>query len=613
MLAVLVPRSLTRRITDLIYSYDSLGKQNDVTQLIDAEEDLRRSIHPCLCKHELSKNIHSEYHKRLNDRKSSNIEEIEISSQIHVRGIITSHDVSNCINFPFDAVLLAPMHPSETSTQNDRSKCYDRMHLISHLSKLLNHSTVSNVPWSVLKAFPVSSLSLLPSPDEFMKQRSMGNSDERAFDMASLPCCTVCLNFIEPTRLGLPDLNPQQQCSRWCLSSNDIQEDDADRRVYSQHRTCSNEMNFIPSPQCAACRAIFQRETNGSLMLSPATSLSDLHTGHRDPSSSAPSPFCNSCDKCGMTSNLWVCLTCGVIGCGRYTLKHAEEHYTFIRHPYSFELATGRIWDYDNGKFVHRIDLTECPVLSQKLGRAVASAKSPSFSSTFATSPPLGLSSQGGEFLSENSSRDRWSKESYGDSITQCQSNLEVDQTNASKLSAPKKTFMISQEYEALLQSALEDQAQHYQGEISRLRAQSATSQMQESIITEKESREIDALRMDSERLNQEMEKLSSSLLEDQRNEAKYRSLSQRLLREQSISKELLEKIRKETGMVIEQGRQRVEDLEMQIADLTANLRMMSQFALSDELNQAQICGTIGGSKGKKQRGKQGRKERKRG
>jgi hypothetical protein len=255
-----------------------------------------------------------------------------------------------------------------------------------------------------------------------------------------------------------------------------------------------------------------------------------------------------------------------------------------------------------------------------KLGRAVASAESQHCTSPLAAASLVGSSGQGGECLSESFSYDRWTKDGLGDSFTQCHSNLEGNQLppNASKLTAPKKSMMIGQEYEALLQSALEDQAQHYQGEISHLRAELATSRMQDSEITDRESREIEALRMDSERLKQDMEKLSSALLEEQRKEAKNRSLSQRLLREQSISKELLENIRKETATVIEQGKQRADDLEMQINDLSANLRMMSQFAVNEELNKAQICGTIGGvnsggEKVGKQRGKQARRGRKRG
>jgi predicted nucleic acid-binding Zn-ribbon protein len=170
---------------------------------------------------------------------------------------------------------------------------------------------------------------------------------------------------------------------------------------------------------------------------------------------------------------------------------------------------------------------------------------------------------------------------------------------------------MISQEYEALLHSALEDQSQHYEGEISCLRATLASSRMQGIQISDRESREIHALQKDSERLKQDSETLSASLLEAQTKEAKLRSMSQRLLREQSISKELLEKIRKETLAEHESARWRMEDLEMQVADLTANLRMMSQ--LGEEERGGTICGTIGGEDGGKKSGKKSRKGKKKG
>ena len=115
-------------------------------------------------------------------------------------------------------------------------------------------------------------------------------------------------------------------------------------------------------------------------------------------------------------------------------------------------------------------------------------------------------------------------------------------------------------------------------------------------------------MQKDSERLKQDVDRLSAVLLEAQTKEAKYRSMSQRLLREQSISKELLDKIRKETVTEHSNGKLRMEDLEMQIEDLTANIRMMSEFAKNEELSQAQIFGTAGGEKKGKQRGKKSRR-----
>jgi predicted nucleic acid-binding Zn-ribbon protein len=157
---------------------------------------------------------------------------------------------------------------------------------------------------------------------------------------------------------------------------------------------------------------------------------------------------------------------------------------------------------------------------------------------------------------------------------------------------------MISQEYEVLLHSALEDQAIHFEGEISHLRAQLASSRMKNfNHLSDKEAREINALRNDNERLKRELNNLSSVLLESQTNESKSRALSQKLLREQSISKELLERLRKDISEERNTCRQRLDELDMEIEDLTANLRMMSQIAGSEELSQAQIVGTAGGDK----------------
>jgi hypothetical protein len=174
----------------------------------------------------------------------------------------------------------------------------------------------------------------------------------------------------------------------------------------------------------------------------------------------------------------------------------------------------------------------------------------------------------------------------------------------------PKKSMMISQEYEALLQSALEDQAQHYEGEITRLRADLASSRMQNiQHMSDRETREIQALRKDSERLRNDLDHLTSALVGVQTEEAKQRSLSQRMLREQSIAKELLEKLRSETRIENKTCRQRMDDLDLQIADLKANLRVRYEIAKDEELSQAQIFGTAGGDK-ESGSGKKGKKSR---
>lgn len=54
----------------------------------------------------------------------------------------------------------------------------------------------------------------------------------------------------------------------------------------------------------------------------------------------------NECTICQSTENLWVCLICGYVGCGRYVGAHAYQHYRETSHLYSLEIDTQRVWDY---------------------------------------------------------------------------------------------------------------------------------------------------------------------------------------------------------------------------------------------------------------------------
>jgi BRCA1-associated protein len=272
------------------------------------------------------------------------------------------------------------------------------------------------------------------------------------------------------------------------------------------------------------------------------------------------------CFQCAMQETLWVCLTCGFVGCGRYSNKHAAQHFLGSGHPYSLELATLRIWDYaEDGEFAHRVDFLDCP-----------------------SSPPL---------CRPWTRRDpRISAESIATA------------TSGFQEKNPKKATMIGEEYEALLQSALEEQAQHYEGEIIRLRAELTAAQVDRDSITVEELEEIECIRMDITKLRSRIDYTSRELLDYQSQEAGHRATSQRLLREQQNAQELLMKIRELCFSEHELGRTQVDELEQQIADLTANQRMRHQFSQDEELANAQICGTSGelqsrtGKKGKKTR-----------
>lgn len=66
-------------------------------------------------------------------------------------------------------------------------------------------------------------------------------------------------------------------------------------------------------------------------------------------------PTLSACVDCSSTTNLWICLICGNIGCGRYGRAHAHAHYERTTHLYALELETQRVWDYAGDGYVHRL------------------------------------------------------------------------------------------------------------------------------------------------------------------------------------------------------------------------------------------------------------------
>ncbi|PVZ99874.1 hypothetical protein BB558_004093 [Smittium angustum] len=61
------------------------------------------------------------------------------------------------------------------------------------------------------------------------------------------------------------------------------------------------------------------------------------------------------CKECGYNKQLWVCLVCGNVGCGRYKFGHARSHFVESGHIYSMELDSQRVWDYVGDSYVHRL------------------------------------------------------------------------------------------------------------------------------------------------------------------------------------------------------------------------------------------------------------------
>ncbi|CAG7943617.1 unnamed protein product [Penicillium olsonii] len=63
----------------------------------------------------------------------------------------------------------------------------------------------------------------------------------------------------------------------------------------------------------------------------------------------------HECHVCHTEDNLWACLICGTVGCGRYDGAHAFEHWKETAHAFSMDLSSQRVWDYVGDAYVHRI------------------------------------------------------------------------------------------------------------------------------------------------------------------------------------------------------------------------------------------------------------------
>ncbi|KAL3310190.1 hypothetical protein Ciccas_011250, partial [Cichlidogyrus casuarinus] len=174
-------------------------------------------------------------------------------------------------------------------------------------------------------------------------------------DLIELPSCSVCLERLD---------EPVQGILTTVLCN------------HSFHDRCLAQMKELT---CPICRYVQSPEMVGD----------------------------SACADCDLRENLWICLICGNVGCGRYGKKHAYKHFTTTGHIFALELGQNLVWDYVDDAYVHRL------VVNQDDGKVVQ----------------LGASSETGD----------------------------------------KKLDAISMEYSAVLINQLESQRHHFETQIERI------------------------------------------------------------------------------------------------------------------------------------------------
>ena len=140
-------------------------------------------------------------------------------------------------------------------------------------------------------------------------------------NLTELPTCPVCLERMDETT-GLLTILCQH--------------------VF--HCACLEKWRF-PGSGCPVCRY-----TQSPSYTFPYPRPSS-HIGGLDEDAE---PMCSTCAE-GTNVNLWICLICGNIGCGRYDSKHAYAHYEATSHCYAMDIATQHVWDYAGDGYVHRL------------------------------------------------------------------------------------------------------------------------------------------------------------------------------------------------------------------------------------------------------------------
>lgn len=65
----------------------------------------------------------------------------------------------------------------------------------------------------------------------------------------------------------------------------------------------------------------------------------------------------NICQECNQhQDSLWLCITCGHVGCGRYLKGHAYLHYKQTQHNFAMQVGqNNRVWDYAADNYVNRL------------------------------------------------------------------------------------------------------------------------------------------------------------------------------------------------------------------------------------------------------------------
>ncbi|KAF5352887.1 hypothetical protein D9757_012094 [Collybiopsis confluens] len=330
--------------------------------------------------------------------------------------------------------------------------------------------------------------------------------------MFELPTCPVCLERMDMAVTGLITV----PCS------------------HTFHCMCLSKWG---DSRCPVCR--YSQNLKSSHPSSSSTRPTPI------PFASPSSASMSSCSSCSSTTNLWICLICGNVGCGRYGRAHAQAHYQSTTHLYALELETQRVWDYAGDGYVHRL------IRNKADGKLV---ELPSAAASMGATPPQNRES------------------GLGPST--------ADALSAEKIEA------IGIEYSYLLTSQLDSQRAYYEDQTAELQIQVGELRgLVERLTKQLESKEaeqgqrqsgeerISELVRERDKAESKIEKMTGLARKLEKDLREERAVSEGLMSNLSKMKEKAEAVDKDR----EEFRVKIRELEEQLRDVMFYLEAKTQ------------------------------------
>lgn len=304
-------------------------------------------------------------------------------------------------------------------------------------------------------------------------------------------------------------------------------------------------VNSTEQPTCPVCLERLDQETGGIL-----TTICNhsFHCSCISKWTDSSCPVCRYCQQqpeksicfvCQTSENLWMCVICGFVGCGRYKQGHAIMHWKETQHCYSLELETQRVWDYVGDNYVHRL------IQSKTDGKLVE----------------LNV---------------HCSHAVKGCGSCECSGDLGINEAMLSS-----KVEAIVNEYNELLSTQLESQKLYFE-----LLLQEA-----------KEDTEKDIAEAVDKAVTLKLQKLQAKLDKCTKEKKFLDDINENLLKNQEIWKAKIQELeeREQRGLRLKDDK--IRELEEQLKDLMLHLeagQAMEQLSISDEIKEGTVL-KIGG------------------